>query len=151
MRGKRRKTELASPFLVSIADLFLGASATLLCIIVVTAAPQNPKIPRVVDHLLECRLSAEGQWLVAVFPIAPPDDSGSESADGGTAFKPPSRWLADLKANTLLLRIGVLIRPNEVSCFTELEKSTAAHNRVLSARGTVSPAVALVLIPSGQP
>jgi hypothetical protein len=149
--AKQTRARLTSPFLISIADLFLGASATLLCAIVMTAAPAAPKIPRVVDLLLECKRGTDGHWLVAASGNASNFSRTSNNSRfhpyDESSFQLASAWLSGLKSETFLVRVGVLARQDEMPCFLELDTLVAQHDRDLSMRGTIAPAVSLVLIP----
>ena len=152
---KSSKARLTSPFLISIADLFLGASATLLCAIVMTAAPTTPKIPRVVDLLLECKQSTDGHWLVATSNNAGVSSGGTGTSgilsDDKDRFQSASSWLSSLKSEVFLFRVGVLVRQDAMPCLFELDRQVAEHNRSLAKRGTISPAISLILIPLDHP
>jgi hypothetical protein len=127
---------LRAAFLTSIADLFFGASAIVL-VVVVLAEPSSENrtvvVPRFVDRQLWCHPAEGSGWLLA--------------NEQGTAKWNFKSWLEQETGGQLLIRAGIWTERGEVECYRMFEHAARAHNARLSERGKVTASVTPVLLP----
>lgn len=133
---------LRRAFLTSVADLFLGAAAIVIILIVLAKPAKDRRVLRIVDVTLKCQAAQNGDWLVA-----------TTEAD---SYKPIDEWIQSEARGDLLKRVGILVGPTETDCFRAVSKSANRHNAQLLRRNdtsssegseTAASILATVLIP----
>jgi len=126
-------TRLRYGFYLSIADLFIGASGMLLCLIILASEIDDQRVPRFVDIVVTCERIAQ-QWAV-------------RDPELGTPPLPISQWINSASKDALLLRVGLLVERNEMDCYREFDRAARRHNRGLAERGTAAASMAIVFMP----
>lgn len=120
-------------FLMTMADLFLGASAILIILIVLARPSDEKRVPRFVDIELSCIGVSDDGWLLTM-------------EQGDNSWTMPE-WFEQQANGALLLRVGLWIRRSEIGCYRAFKNKAKQHNAQLMRRGAVGASVMPILLP----
>ena len=132
------RNRLRSALYLSIADLFLGAAAVIIVLVVFATRSDVARYPRNVDFVVACAPGTDGAWVVRS------NQAGSEQTQS------VKDWVRGVEPSGLIARVGVLTPPNALGCFAEVERAVLDHNRRLTTRSGKGGVISTIFLPENS-
>ncbi len=130
-----QRNRLRSALYLSIADLFFGAAAVIIVLVVFATRTEVARYPQIVDFVVGCKSGPETNWVVENTHGEPKREQSIED------------WLQNVQPKGLMAKVGVLTPPNALDCYIEVEKAVLAHNRQLTTRSGEGGVISTVFLP----
>ena len=121
-----------------IADIFFGAGALILVMIMISQPVVEERVARTVDIEARCQQDADSAWQVARF-----DPTATAEAD--LVWQDIDSFVSKTAETGLMHRVGLHLAEDQMDCFKALSWKISRHNSALTGREQ-EPAASLTLI-----
>lgn len=126
-----RPTALRTVLFLSVADIFMGAAGLILALIVLASDATEPRALRLADMTAQCEAAGD-EWSII-------------AEDG--QIRSSINFVTWATQEGLIVRVGLYVKPEQMSCYATLAQDARDHNQALTERGSVSANLSIVWLP----
>lgn len=123
---------IRSVLFLSMADLFVSASAIILVLIIASPARTKNLKPQYVDFVVKCEKSKNSSWMII--------EENKKKYE-------LEQWITWKTKSGLLHKVGIEIEQTELLCYKEVDRLARAHNISLTEPSNAKASLSLIILP----